>query len=150
MCYLCFGTSVLTILTPGPQPADLAPVGVPSVVYNQVNATDTPTAIGTMLNRLPNSPELSLLRSELKSLQARLGTAKNNAEADKILKTGLQAIDQRLAAEPNSEKIAEALLDAIATSGDEQSAKSLKKMMKPTNYSGIHLKGQSNRGGWLP
>lgn len=150
MCLPCFGISLLTLLTPGSAPTELAPTNVTPVEYNQINPSEATTTIKKLLDKLPNSPELKVLRSDLESLQTRLVKVKNNAEATKIFTTGVQAIEERIKNDPNANQIVEALLDVLEGSDSEQAFKNLGlKEMISFSSDRLLLQGRNHRNGWL-
>ena len=96
---------------------------------NQVNQTplaqETQVAIVKMVNQLPKSSEMSLLRSGLLSLRSRLATVKNDVQAQNIINSELSSLSQRLSNVPSSEKVTEYLEDILIEDDNEQLIKGL-------------------------
>ncbi|WP_249099479.1 hypothetical protein [Argonema galeatum] len=139
---------------PAPQQANLAPVSVPEAVYSQVNtgtvAKDTQSAIAQMLKELPNSHDMSLLREELNSLYARLATVKDDTQAQNLINDSLRSLSERLKAQPNYDRVAQALTAMLVIDDTPQLTKALGlKLLHNPNKSGISLQNSGKKGGWL-
>ena len=119
MCTSCLLISAIMMFTP-------ASDGVQS---NQVNKTplaqETQVAIALMVNQLPKSSQMSLLRSGLLSLRSRLATVKNDVQAQNIINSELSSLSQRLSNVPSSEKVTEYLEDILIEDDNEQLIKGL-------------------------
>ena len=119
MCTSCLLISAIMMFTPASD----------GVQANQVNQTplaqETQVAIVKMVNQLPKSSEMSLLRSGLLSLRSRLATVKNDEQAQNIINSELSSLSQRLSNVPSSEKVTEYLEDILIEDDNEQLIKGL-------------------------
>ena len=119
MCTSCLLISAIMMFTPASD----------GVQANQVNQTplaqETQVAIVKMVNQLPKSSEMSLLRSGLLSLRSRLATVKNDVQAQNIINSELSSLSQRLSNVPSSEKVTEYLEDILIEDDNEQLIKGL-------------------------
>lgn len=119
MCTSCLLISAIMMFTPASD----------GVQANQVNQTplaqETQVAIVEMVNQLPKSSEMSLLRSGLLSLRSRLATVKNDEQAQNIINSELSSLSQRLSNVPSSEKVTEYLEDILIEDDNEQLIKGL-------------------------
>lgn len=119
MCTSCLLISAIMMFTPASD----------GVQVNQVNKTplaqETQVAIVKMVNQLPKSSEMSLLRSGLLSLRSRLATVKNDVQAQNIINSELSSLSQRLSNVPSSEKVTEYLEDILIEDDNEQLIKGL-------------------------
>ena len=88
MCTSCLLISAIMMFTPASD----------GVQANQVNQTplaqETQVAIVKMVNQLPKSSEMSLLRSGLLSLRSRLATVKNDVQAQNIINSELSSLSR--------------------------------------------------------
>ncbi|GEM_PF-1874928 len=154
MCVQCVVYSTLMLFMPAPQPANVAAVNVPEAVYSQVSAgtvaRDTQSAIAQMLKELPNSQDMSLLREELNSLYARLATVKDDAEAQNLINNSISSLSERLKAQPNYDRVAQALTAMLVIDDDRPLTKALGlKLFHNPNKIGISLQNSGKKGGWL-
>lgn len=153
MCVSCLLISTLMIFTPA-QAVDQNPDSISIPTYNQespsIVAQENQAAIATLLNKLPNSPELDPLRVELNTLYAELGVAQNDAEADLALDRAVEAVRDRFIDNPNVGQIREILMD-LREAEYEKLSEDLSSLLFPqqTASSLNLLQSQSSRWGWL-
>lgn len=153
MCVSCLLISTLMIFTPA-QAVDQNPESISIPTYNQesssVVAQENQAAIATLLNKLPDSPELDPLRVELNALYAELGLAQNDAEADLALDRAVEAVRDRFIDNPNVGQIREILMD-LREAEYEKLSGDLSSLLfpQPTATSVNLLQSQGSRWGWL-
>ncbi len=153
MCVSCLLISTLMIFTPA-QAVDQNPDSISIPTYNQesssIVAQENQAAIATLLNKLPNSPELDPLRVELNNLYAELGLAQNDAEADLALDRAVEAVRDRFIDNPNVGQIREILMD-LREAEYEKLSEDLSSLLFPqqTASSLNLLQSQGSRWGWL-
>ncbi len=153
MCVSCLLISTLMVFTPA-QAVDQNPDSISIPTYNQesssVVAQENQAAIATLLNKLPDSPELDPLRVELNNLYAELGLAQNDAEADLALDRAVEAVRDRFIDNPNVGQIREILMD-LREAEYEKLSGDLSSLLfpQPTASSVNLLQSQGNRWGWL-
>lgn len=115
MCISCLAFSALSLFTPATEALpsiDVQRGTVREITFQADSlkvAQENQVAITVMLNQLPDSPEMLILKEELQLLRVRLDMAKNDAEAETIIYDGLQALSKRVMASSNAEKIIEVL-----------------------------------------
>lgn len=115
MCISCLAFSALSLFTPATEALPFIDVqqGTVREITFQADflkvAQENQVAITMMLNQLPDSPEMLILKEELQLLRVRLDMAKNDAEAETIIYDGLQALSKRVMASSNAEEIIEVL-----------------------------------------
>ena len=153
MCVSCLLISTLMIFTPA-QAVDQNPDSISIPTYNQesssIVAQENQAAIATLLNKLPDSPELDPLRAELNALYAELGLAQNDAEADLALDRAVDAVRDRFMDDPNVGQIREILMD-LREAEYENFSEDLSSLLFPkkTASSLNLLQSQGSRWGWL-
>lgn len=153
MCVSCLLISTLMIFTPA-QAVDQNPDSISIPTYNQASssvvAQENQAAIATLLNKLPDSPELDPLRLELNALYAELGLAQNDAEADLALDRAVESVRDRFIDNPNVGQIREILMD-LREAEYEKLSEDLSSLLfpQPTASSLNLLQSQGNRWGWL-
>jgi hypothetical protein len=141
------------VFTPA-QAVDQNPESISIPTYNQesssVVAQENQAAIATLLNKLPDSPELEPLRVELNNLYAELGLAQNDAEADLALDRAVEAVRDRFIDNPNVGQIREILMD-LREAEYEKLSGDLSSLLfpQPTASSVNLLQSQGSRWGWL-
>lgn len=158
MCIVCgVFFSTLTLFTPvteAPNPANVTSVNVPKVQYQQINSIPmvekTRIKLAGMLNQLPNSDEMRVLREELESLQAQLATVKDDAKAKKIIEIGLNSISKRILAEPNSDQTFRVFMKLLEAKYNQQAANGLNlNAAKKQAMGSTPFIGQGISWGWL-
>ncbi len=153
MCVSCLLISTLMVFTPA-QAVDQNPDSISIPTYNQesssIVAQENQAAIATLLNKLPDSPELDPLRVELNNLYAELGLAQNDAEADLALDRAVEAVRDRFIDNPNVGQIREILMD-LREAEYEKLSGDLSSLLfpQPTASSVNLLQSQGSRWGWL-
>ncbi|WP_254564388.1 hypothetical protein [Oscillatoria sp. HE19RPO] len=153
MCVSCLLISTLMVFTPA-QAVDQNPEIISIPTYNQesssVVAQENQAAIATLLNKLPDSPELDPLRVELNNLYAELGLAQNDVEADLALDRAVEAVRDRFIDNPNVGQIREILMD-LREAEYEKLSGDLSSLLFPqqTASSVTLLQSQGSRWGWL-
>ena len=153
MCVSCLLISTLMVFTPA-QAVDQNPDSISIPTYNQesssIVAQENQAAIATLLNKLPDSPELDPLRVELNNLYAELGLAQNDAEADLALDRAVEAVRDRFIDNPNVGQIREILMD-LREAEYEKLSGNLSSLLfpQPTASSVNLLQSQGSRWGWL-
>lgn len=153
MCVSCLLISTLMIFTPA-QAVDQNPDSISIPTYNQesssIVAQENQAAIATLLNKLPDSPELDPLRAELNALYAELGLAQNDAQADIALDRAVDAVRDRFMDDPNVGQIREILMD-LREAEYENFSEDLSSLLFPqqTASSLNLLQSQGSRWGWL-
>jgi hypothetical protein len=141
------------VFTPA-QAVDQNPDSISIPTYNQesssIVAQENQAAIATLLNKLPDSPELDPLRVELNNLYAELGLAQNDAEADLALDRAVEAVRDRFIDNPNVGQIREILMD-LREAEYEKLSGNLSSLLfpQPTASSVNLLQSQGSRWGWL-
>jgi hypothetical protein len=141
------------VFTPA-QAVDQNPDSISIPTYNQesssIVAQENQAAIATLLNKLPDSPELDPLRVELNNLYAELGLAQNDAEADLALDRAVEAVRDRFIDNPNVGQIREILMD-LREAEYEKLSGDLSSLLfpQPTASSVNLLQSQGSRWGWL-
>ena len=116
MCVTCMVTSALLLFTPSGGDLSLnSPRSLPLAQEAQV-------AITEVTQRIPASQSTQTLHSGLRSLQAKLATAKNDAEAKAILDQELKQLRDRIAVDPNASKINQVLENLVITDTPENSS----------------------------
>ncbi|MBO0351625.1 hypothetical protein J0895_21575 [Phormidium pseudopriestleyi FRX01] len=141
------------IFTPA-QAVDQNPDIISIPTYNQesssVVAQENQAAIASLLNKLPDSPELDPLRAELNNLYSELALAQNDAEADLALDRSVEAVRDRFIDNPNVGQIREILMD-LREAEYEKLSEDLSSLLFPqqTPSSLNLLQSQGSRWGWL-
>lgn len=155
MCISCLALSALSLFTPVtevPQPVDIQPGAVREIVFQADSlkvAQENQVAIAKMINQLPNSPEMLILKEGLQSLRVQLDTAKDDAEAEAIIYDGLQALSKRVMASASAEKIIEVLRAMVVEEDYVQSSLPTDlNRFQHKNYGIAPLLGHKNWG-WL-
>lgn len=153
MCVSCLLISTLMIFTPA-QAVDQNPESISIPTYNQESfslvAQENQAAIANLLNKLPDSPELEPLRTELNNLYAELGLAQNDAQADRALDRAVESVRERFKDNPNVGQIREILMD-LREAEYEKLSEDLTSLLFPeqTTSSLNLLASQGSRWGWL-
>lgn len=156
MCITCLAFSALSLFTPVtevPQSVDIQLGTVREITFQADSlkvAHENQVAITRMINQLPDSPEMLILRAELQSLRVQLDVAKNDTEAEAIIYNGLQALSKRVMASSSAEKIIEVLRAMVVEEEDVLSTlpASLNRF-QDKNYGLASLIGRSKSWGWL-
>lgn len=120
MCTSCLLISALMLFTP-------AESGIQSQQAAQLSlAQETQVAITEMIQELPKSPDMGLLRQGLLSLRSQLTTAKNDVQAQEMINQHMSALSERISTDPSSGKVTELLEDMLIVDEDEQLIKGIK------------------------
>jgi hypothetical protein len=110
MCVACLVTSALLMFTPG-EPDALTTAKPVSL------AQDTRVAIAEVMEELPTTSDIKVLRDSLKTLDQKLLTTKTDAETDALIDSHLQNLQTQVFANPNAEQVIAALENIVI--GDE-------------------------------
>lgn len=156
MCITCLAFSALSLFTPVtevPQSVDIQ-LGTVREITFQANslkvAHENQVASAEMINQLPDSPEMLILKEELQSLRVQLDIAKNDAEAEVIIYDGLQVLSKRVMASSNAEKIIEVLKAMVVEEEYVQlTPPASLNRLQDKNYGLAPLIGRSKNWGWL-
>lgn len=160
MCMTCLTFSVLTLFIPAPDPAPMTTGAamVPEVGYSQVEqydevetitAGDVQVAIAAMLQEIPNTEEMSVLRQELKSLQAQMATVSPDTDVEDSLSDRLQEIQERVLSAPGSDQVMELLMSMLIIDDGDPAVKALGKKILLSPKNKLALTGKSPSWGWL-
>lgn len=154
MCISCLAYSALTLFLPAPEPATITPSAmVPEPLYSDVeiiSAKDTQVAISAMLEELPDSPDMAVMRSELKAIQAELATLDRNADTDSYLNERLKDLSVRVLSSPGADVVIEELMGMLVIDETEPAVKSLSwKLVSPGSALHSPLTKKSQNWGWL-
>ncbi len=153
MCVSCLLLSTLMIFTPA-QAVDQNPDSISIPTYNQesssVVAQENQAAIATLLNKLPDSPELEPLRAELNSLYSELALAQDDAEADLALDRAVEAVRDRFIDNPNVGQIRAILMDLREAEYEKLSGDLSSLLFPQKTASSLNLlHSQGSQWGWL-
>ena len=160
MCFGCLMFSTLTLFIPAPEPAPMntSAAVVPEVGYSQVEqydevetitALDVQVAIAAMLQEIPNTEEMSVLRQELKSLQAQMATVSPDTDVEDSLNDRLQEIQDRVLSAPGSEQVMEVLMSILIIDDGDPAVKALGKKILSSPKNKLALTSKSPNWGWL-
>ncbi|KJH70864.1 hypothetical protein [Aliterella atlantica] len=135
MCTVCLLTSALMMFTPAGDEVKPAQVSV---------AQETQGAIVEMVEDLPKSSDTTLLRQGLLTLHSRLGTTKNDTQAQNVINNELSALSQRLTNSPHAEEVTELLEDMLIEDEPEPEP-----LVKGVKYAPNKPQAKTNNWGWL-
>ncbi len=141
MCVGCLITSALLVFTPadGLPPSSATPALAPTPTI--ALAARKQLAIAATLERLPDGPEMGVLREGLEDLRGKLSVTVDDAEARAVLTRELTALSDRVAADPHADAMFGALDAVIAQ--NETGSRSLCQQLRPPALSAQPLTLQS-------
>ncbi|MCD8485222.1 MAG: hypothetical protein LRZ84_00310 [Desertifilum sp.] len=152
MCISCLLFSTLTLFMPVTEAANPAPNGIldpQPEVSGLISAQESRSAIASLLRELPDSPEMSILRSELKTLKIQLGQTNSDREADLLLETGLRTVSERVLAEPSADLAIDALTDMLLLEDNQPETQQLGLKMLQTIKPNANLLDNNQNWGWV-
>ena len=154
MCISCAVYSAIALFLPAPEPAPVVPTAIVfDTAYSDVETItpkDARVAIAALLDELPDSSDMAVMRSELETIQMELAAIEEDIDTDSFLNERLKELSQRVLSAPGADVVVEELMSMLIVDETDPAVKSLGwKLISPQQNKTLDLTGKSPNRGWL-
>lgn len=126
MCVTCLAISAMTLFTPA---TDLAPVSGIAPTVERANAplpmpyaAETQLTLAAMMTALPKTADAQMLYDGFAQLQQQLEGVTDDAAASLLVEQELDALQERVLAAPNADKMIEILFELRESKLNQQAS----------------------------